>query len=92
MKFTPEQRIEAYEYASDNLALGRNYICNELIRWVRKYTMEKEVDFAADFPEFWAQRPKDASYAWWPTNNESYRQQRIGVLNKAIALAKLATE
>lgn len=90
---TPEQRIQAYEYAKERQQeIGIDYIangvCHNLDDWymIFKVTLTFNLSYLeAEFPEFFLQKPEilSGNGYWFST-----RAERIAALDRAIELTK----
>ena len=58
-------------------------VADEKLGYKPKLTMDTD----KDFPEFYAQKPFDAEFSWWPVND---KDSRIEALQAAIQLCKEA--
>lgn len=78
---TPQEKIDCYEKAIDELKLEGRPICYVLMECFEDVLSVKMVHICKLFPEFYLLKPisRDAHYEWFNSTEE-----RIQVLNKLI--------
>lgn len=104
MKFTPEEKTEAYNYAIKRINMSSLspspfglYVCPILKLFMvrhKNYGLREDTtiedEFIESFPEFVKQKPigKDMNGGWWPLYPVLGKQDRIEALQRAIELCK----
>lgn len=84
MTLTPQQRLQAYEWAKGRVN-SRRGVCSIFHEWYFMYNPFCYLRTKDVFPEFWAQRPEGAVFYWWPLSDTT---SRLAALDRAIELVK----